>query len=163
MRFPYGPLTDSVEAARVYLDTRKVSTRQMMGGFMQANLKFTAERDLMLDHMVYELATYVRSHSLPPEIVEETDFLSCDHPATWWQQWKHDVAAQHWALRWIARWRPVRLTRTVHKLTITLDLRRFRLYPDAPDISSVAGYESYFMGHTRLASAKWDTDSTGGK
>lgn len=159
MTTPYpfeDPLDDEMEIGRVYLETQKVSYR-LMGGFMQANLKFTQERDYVLGQMVYELATNVRTHKLPPETVEETGTLACDHPATWWQQWKHDVAAKHWALRWIARRWPVRQTRTVHKLTITLDLRRFRTYPDAPNISSVMGFENYFLGYTRSASAKWDT------
>jgi hypothetical protein len=154
------PLDDEATIGRVYLETDRVSYR-LMGGFMQAKLKLTEERDYVLGQMVYELATYVRTHRLPPETVEESSVLACDHPATWWQQWKQDVAAKHWVLRWITHRWPVRLTCTVHKLTVTLDLRRFRYYPDAPDISSVAGYETYFLSHSRSADYRWDNETGG--
>jgi len=156
----YDPLYDEIEIGRIYLETQKVSYR-LMGGFMQANLRFTAERDALLGQMIYELATNVLTHKLPPETVEETGILACDHPATWWQQWKHDIATNTRGLRWIARRWPVHTIRTVHKLTVTLDLRRFRVYPDAPNISPVRGFGINFMNYTSFTTARWDTDDVG--
>lgn len=151
------PFDDEVEIGHVYLDSQRVAISQTISGeFMRANLRLTEERDAILNRMIYEISTKVRSHNLPPEQVEETRTLACDHPADWWQQWKHDVAAKHWALRWIVRRRPVQFTRTWHKLTVTMDLRRFRVYPDAPNIGAAHWFAISFMNHTRSVNARWD-------
>lgn len=155
---------DEIEIGRVWLETQKLSTRRYITGeFMRNHLRLSQERGDILssvfDQMVYELSTMVRVHNLPPEEVVESHTLACDRPSSWWQQWKQDVAAKHRLLAWMVRRWPVRIVRTMHKLTLTLDLRRFRTYPDAPDLSRVDGYALSYMNHTHYVTGKWDTDT----
>lgn len=116
MSYPYdpdGPLSDEVPIGRVSLDIQKFGTyRQVSGEFMRNHLRLNMERNALLrsvvDEMVYELSTMVQVHNLPPEEVVETGTLACDRPASWWQQWKQDVAAKHRLLAWLVRRWPVR-------------------------------------------------------
>lgn len=166
MSFPYdpdGPFDDEMLVGRVSLDIQKLSTyRRVSGEFMRNHLRLSERRDALLsgvfDEMAYELSTMVQVHNLPPEEVVETGTLACDRPASWWQQWKQDVAANHRLLAWLVRRWPVRTVRTWHKLTLTVDLRRFRTYPDAPDLSRMDGYALSYMQHTLQVDHRWDSE-----
>jgi hypothetical protein len=127
---------------QVILDSRKVVQRFEFTGWMLAH----AKADILHTHigqMIAEISTLVRTHHLPPEQFTRNAELYV--PATWWQHWKRDVAGKRRWLSWIVRRWPVRHTLT--KATMTVDLSRYRTYPDAPDIGHISGYAMNYLQH----------------
>lgn len=154
------PFDDEIEIGHVYLDSQKFTvSRAITGEFMSSQARWQVDQGMsfLRDEMVLQLNTRVRVHNLPPEQVAETVRLDCTSPATWWQQWKQDVAAKRGWLSWIvSRW-PVKTRTQRHTATVTLDLRRFRVYPDAPNIGHLPGFALNYMNHTWSATERWDT------
>jgi hypothetical protein len=86
-----------------------------------SSLRETARFDLVereRDSMIVEMTAYVTAHRL----ARETQTVTFEVPASWWQHWKQDAAPEWLRRRWPVRTR--RLSRTVRFET-------FRAYPDA--------------------------------
>lgn len=84
------------------------------------------ERDLVLQRLVAE----VLAERLPDERVVESVVEEMLRPATWVDHFKLRFAGRWW-VRWWVRWWPVRLVEVPHRLTVVVDLQRWRKFPEA--------------------------------
>ncbi len=140
----------------ITLNTRRLGQRRMLTGeFMRATAKERLEPTLgfMHDEMIYAIDADVRTHNLPPEQIQESTTITFTTPASWWQHWKRDVAAKTWALHWITKLWPIALTTEARTVTLEVDLKRFRMYPDAPNLGNLTGFEVAVPGHE--ITARW--------
>lgn len=150
--------TSKFEIGTAYLDSMKIAFQQQITGeFMREHFRLNVEDDPFTGGIIRRFTTYVRTHNLPSEHVEEVVQLGSHVPTSWWQHWKQDVAAKRSMLRWIVRRWPVKTRTQCHIATVTLDLRRFRVYPDAPNIGDLHGFALNYMNHTKDTSVKWIT------
>jgi hypothetical protein len=123
------------------IDLRKLGATRRISGEMAARLRFSAEPgiDFYADDMLLELSTQVWTEDLPPEHFETTRTFTVTAPASWWQHFKEAYAGTWW-LGWLVRRRPP-VTSTARRTDVTLsvDLRRFRAYPAAPEMTCRLG------------------------
>lgn len=93
------------------------------------------------------LHSQVTAHDLPPETVEARKTFTIEAPATWWQHLK-ETHASTWWLGWLARWRPP-VMNTARRVEghLVVNLKRFRVYPDAPPLANRLGrgYEQHVV------------------
>lgn len=139
----------------ITLNLRKLAIQHRISGQLLDDLRLDARQDALnytAEQMVLALATRVQTHNLPPDQITETRSHTTTQPATWWQHWKQDHAPQWWLRRW-----PVRETATEHTLVVTVNLRRFHVYPDAPAIPH-DGYTIAIPNHELWTTVAWITE-----
>lgn len=148
-------LQDNIK--RVMVESIRVaSQRAISGEFMQRHLNFETFIEEEMQYVVAQLETYVRRQVLPPEEISHVGTLVLDEPASWWHAWKIQVGINHWWSRWLVNWKPPKLKTKVHKLTVTVDLRAHRMFPDAPNIGSIMGQEVLVYDEENTAvTANW--------
>jgi hypothetical protein len=111
------------------LSRRPVRARRRFSGeFMQLSSEEEISRVIgqASDDMIYEISTQVLTENLPPEEIVQTGSVSIEVPANWWQLLKHRIG---W--KWVLRWWPTKRVTLRVPCTLKVDLRRFRVYPDA--------------------------------
>ena len=112
------------------LEVRKWAVRNRITEEVMALLD-TAEWSVVQDHMLryftVELKGKLLSDRLPPERVVESTTVRWREPESWWH---HLRATVRW-VGWLTAWRPLRYTTHTQTMTLVVDLRRFRNYPEA--------------------------------
>lgn len=80
--------------------------------------------------LIRELTAYVLADRLPDEQASEQTRVIVRYPGTSWQMFKHEHERSWW-LAWFVRRRPVRMAVVVRTVTMTVDMRRWRVFPEA--------------------------------
>lgn len=125
----------------VFLEIRKLAMKQAITGHMLDTLTVEVRQDpglFLVDQFLLEFRAQILAHRLPPEKITETAESELEFPATPWQMWKQDHAGSRW-WGWIARRWPVGMKKARVRHVLTVDLQRFRNYPDAPAVPSEYG------------------------
>lgn len=106
----------------------KVGVTNAVSAELAASLKFETLRDEVCDQIIYRLTAQVLADQLPPERVERSSSATFDVPASWWQAWK----AEHPGLwrGWLRRRWPALTAEHTRTMTLSVDLRRYRVYPE---------------------------------
>lgn len=113
----------------VYLAKVKRVVATHLGPSVASTLDVSLERTLV-GTLAVRLTAEVLTDQLPPKTVEQTRVVEFETPATWWQHWKLDHATS-WYAGWLVRRRPVRMRRENRALTLSVNLERFRHYPQS--------------------------------
>lgn len=97
----------------------------------------TFANDLMAVHLKREaegmrvkLTTHVLADKLPPVCVSRTVPVSFMFPRSPFQHWKQKHADAWW-LHWFVRRWPIGMEQHNQQVSLTVDLQRFRTYPEA--------------------------------
>lgn len=115
----------------VQLEKLKVAAQAAIPrGVMELEAERIGILDDLFRSLVYRLKGYVLAERLPPETVSDSRDVTFDVPASWWQHWKQSHAAA-WYARWLVKRRPVKHHRVVKRVALTVDLERYRTYPEA--------------------------------
>lgn len=117
------------------LDVLPVRRSAGLGSFVDASARYETRGGFdpmsIVDRRLYrQLAADVLAHRLPPEQVVDTTRVVFKSPASWWQMFKRDHTRSWW-LAWLVRRRPVVDTTTLRVITTTVDVQRFRTFPEA--------------------------------
>lgn len=132
--------------------------RMILGRFARDSARFEstpgigpmaiADRDI-----IRKLTVYVLADKLPPEQIVETTRVVVRVPASWWDEFKNTYRNRWW-LRALVRRRPVALVDIVRVVTVTVDLRRWRAFPEAdvpfPREFGPVRFQSSWETHTRI-------------
>lgn len=142
---------ESYDYAKSSISLRKVCVTERISGEMAAHLRFGVEPvvDMLKDEMLLNLSTQVWAEHLPPEHFEAKQTFTITAPASWWQHFKETYAGTWW-LGWLVRRRPPVMSTARHTdVTLSVDLRRFRHYPAAPEMTRRLGpaVPIYETGH----------------
>lgn len=135
---------------RVVLDLVKVQTSHRISRAVADSARLELARDPLTRGLVADLTAYVLADHLPPVSVRETADVDMVRPATWWDHAKLTYAPRWWAGWWVRR-HPARIVTVPHRLTVVVDLHRFRTYPQADvDLSPELGASryGYFLDRT---------------
>lgn len=110
---------------------RTVVRRQMAVGSWSRSTFRTGQRyvDEFQDLVLSVEAELLRQELPPVQVTEHAD-VELVRPAGWVDHLKLSVAGRWWASWWV-RWRPARVVAIPHRLTVVVDLERFRTFPDA--------------------------------
>lgn len=114
------PLT--VGAEEVLLNKMQVAARSMLAPQVAHDLEMRTWMEMVTDHLVVELRTFILSKSLGPQAFR----VIVERPATWWDHFKLALGRRGRARRWLRR-HPIR--RTYEVLTIRYDSAA-ALFPD---------------------------------
>ena len=112
------------------LEWLKVGLQTRIPQTVMDTIEVRAWRDDMLDDMVFALRAKVLADQLPPEKITRRRDVSWEVPASPWQHFKQHHANSWW-LRWLVTRRPARLDTHRKMVEFTVDLRRYRTYPEA--------------------------------
>ncbi len=88
-------------------------------------------RDQAARRFALELRAWVTAERLPPETVTRQVTVETPVPATWWQMWREKHMHRPWMAWTLGRW-PIRYTTLSHTVEMTVELKRFWVYPYAP-------------------------------
>lgn len=123
------------------INLRKIGLARRISGEALARLQFGVEPgiDFYADEMLLELSTQVWTETLPPEHFGASRTFTITAPSSWWQHFKETYAGTWW-LGWLARYHPPVMSTARHAVvTLSVDLRRFRVYPAAPEMTRRLG------------------------
>lgn len=85
--------------------------------------------DHQIDRTVYALTAQVLGQRVDRQTANGTATAYFEYPATWWQHWKRDHQ-RAWYARWLVRRWPVRFAQTQRLATVSVDIERYRTFPD---------------------------------
>lgn len=101
---------------------------------------------------LYRLCGYVLAEQLPPVSVTEQVQVGFPMPVSWWDMFKAAHAGRWWA-RWWVRRHPARTRRVTRVAGVTVDLTRYRTFPEAT-VPLPADLGSARAAHT-LTARRW--------
>ena len=122
-----NPTMPSVD--RVTLEWIKVAVADGVSPEFAADVRADIENGPW-GHLVYQMASYVLTDKLPPEVVTERGTFHIEVPASPWQQFKATHSDRWWMRRIVAR-RPVRMVEHARTAELVVNLERFHAYPQA--------------------------------
>ncbi len=115
---------------QVTLERVELGLSHRVGGTVRESVRLDVQTDMVTNDLVYRLGAHVLAERLPPVEVTRETTVEFQSPASPFQHWKQKHA-QSWWLRWfVGRW-PVRQDTTVKTATLTVDLTKYRSYPEA--------------------------------
>ncbi len=123
---PIGPSLKTLS-----LERRRYDLTMELGSYTRDSMEFQQRR--LVDRMVQKLAAEVLGERLPPETINESRIAIWDFPRSSWQHFKLEHSGSWW-LGWLVRWRPVQYEAHDKQVTLTVNLERYRTFPQA-DIS----------------------------
>lgn len=101
-----------------------------VGPFMRDSARVSTEVQLAAGRLWVRLEADVLTDHLPPVQVTESESVTFQRPASWWQHFKAQYGSARW-LSWLVRRRPVQYEDEQKTLTVVVDLQRFRVFPQA--------------------------------
>jgi hypothetical protein len=122
----FDTTTPSYEA--LTLQRLRIGLEQRVGAHMIESLELHQVEDVFTRSIVTRLTADVLAEKLPPERVERSSEFTWEFPASPFQHWKQKHQGAWW-LRWFVARRPVRRTRHKKVATLTVDLERYRTFP----------------------------------
>lgn len=123
---PVGP---SIETLR--LERRRYGVSDSVGISVLQSIRFAKEFEQdIFERMVYKLEAEVLAEKLPPETINESRIAVWDFPRSSWQHFKLEHS-ESWWLGWLVRRRPVQCQVHDKQVTLTVNLERYRTFPQA--------------------------------
>lgn len=120
------------------LDWLKVGATKRVSPEFAQTLNAQIMPNPVWDGLLYTLTAKVLAEQLPPSQVTETKRFDFDVPASPWQAYKN-THADRWWMRRLVRRRPVRMITYTRDVTLTVDLDRYCLYPQAKVLPDTYG------------------------
>jgi hypothetical protein len=122
--------SEDLDTTLIELEWLELSASKAVPAAVAKRMRVSAYRDEHTKDVVYTLTTHLLAERLPP--VEETasTCVRVPVPATWWDHWKA-AHADAWYARWLVRCRPPRYVEETRKVTLTVELRRYRCFPES--------------------------------
>lgn len=121
---------ESYTMETVRLDRIKVAAQTVLSPSVASSLSMEQVQDDVWGSLIYRLKGYVLAETLPPAFETAKHTVDFKRPASWWQAWK-DEHRGAWYARWLVRRRPPRWVEEPVEVTLTVDLQRYRTYPEA--------------------------------
>lgn len=119
-------MAPSVEA--LTLERLKLGLQMRVGAHVLDSLRLERQQDMIYNDLLYRLEASVLAEKLPPEKVERSKVVTLDFPASSWQHFKQEHS-ESWWLGWLVRRRPIRYQALEQTATLTVDLERYRTFP----------------------------------
>lgn len=110
------------------LERLRVGLEQHVGAHALESMRLEVVEDLLRNSFIYRLKTDILAEKLPPEKVERSKTFTLDFPASSWQHFKQEHS-ESWWLRWLVQRRPIRYQALEQTATLTVDLERYRTFP----------------------------------
>lgn len=102
-----------------------------------------------------QLTAYVYADQLSSEKVTTSPRLEVETWTSAWQLWKHNHKDSK-LFGWVARrWAPLKGGKEIHTSTVTLNLERYHLYPDARVSYKQAGRSYRYLKESEPVWSKW--------
>ncbi len=154
---PIDPLGDT---SRLELEWKNWALRKMveMDLFLEPEFMMRQGVDFLRDEMMVGMRVKVLTDNLPPESVRESTTITIHEPASTWQTWKSNNHGKWYTkgwLPWLLTRRPVKTTERRQQVTCTVNLERFRSYPEASYRASDFRLGRVVLHHN-LSSPMWD-------
>jgi hypothetical protein len=111
------------------LERLQFQAQTSVGAAVRASLRPRLDEDIW-GGLVYRLTADVLAEKLPPESFERSSKYTWRFPSSPWQHFKQNHA-ESWWLGWLVRRRPVQLTNHVKTAILTVNLDRYRTFPQA--------------------------------
>jgi len=111
------------------LERLEHEVRGSVGAHIHESLKASIDEDIW-GGLVYRLTADVLAEKLPPKSVARSEHVTFEFPASTWQMFKMNHA-ESWWLGWFVREWPVRWNTHKKLATLTVDLERYRTFPQA--------------------------------
>lgn len=163
----YNPSPVS-ETARLELQWKQFGYQMMVDMDCMLEAEFSVRRDdrvsFMMDQIMIGMKTKILTDNLPPESVEHSVDVVFHEPASTWQMWKRNNHGRWYTkgwLPWLLARRPVRTQVIKRRADCTIDLARFRSYPQAQYRASDYRLGRAVLMHS-LGSPIWDFENLGG-
>jgi hypothetical protein len=110
------------------LQRLRIGLEQRIGAQVIESLELHQVEDIFTRSIVTRLTADVLAEKLPPEKIERSKTVALDFPASSWQHFKQEHS-ESWWLRWLVRRWPVRIQQLEQTVTLTVDLERYRTFP----------------------------------
>jgi hypothetical protein len=101
-----------------------------LGRYALDEMRLELLRDMMSGGFIAQLRTAVLAKSLPPQKVSKSVDVVFEFPSSPFQHWKMKHQGSWWLRRFV-RWRPVKRDRRVRVVTLAVNLKRYRTFPEA--------------------------------
>lgn len=142
---------DETAIQQIVLERLKVGLQHRVGRHMLESMRPEFVVDHLSGDLTARLEAYVLAEKLPPVELTGREFLTFMSPASPFQHWKRKHEAAWWLAWFVRRW-PVREDATTRTVTMTVDLTRYRSYPEA-DYAVMDGFGVPVLTHT--VSTRW--------
>lgn len=109
------------------LERLKLGLQTNVGAHVRESLTAELDEDIW-GGMICRLKADILAEKLPPETIVRSRVFVLDFPASSWQHFKHEHK-ESWWLGWLVRRRPVRTEQHKEEATLTVDLDRYRTFP----------------------------------
>lgn len=152
---------EDFQSARLELQWKDFATRMMVdaGLLLEPEIMIRQDAyDFIRDQIVLGFRAKILTDELPPETVTRSTKFPVYEPASTWQMWKRNNRlkwyTKWWLDAWLKRW-PVRTREYQVGVDCTIDLSRFRAYPEAQYRASDFRLGRAVLHHT-IGSPIWD-------
>lgn len=146
-----------VAVQQVVLEKLRLGLQQRVGAHVLESARPEFIIDRLSGDMICRLRADVLAEKLPPVQVSGQESVTFESPATPFQHWKQKHAEAWWLVWFVRRW-PVREDVTTKTVRMTVDLTKYRSYPQAnyilPD-----DFGAPVLVHTLSTSFAWDVES----
>jgi len=119
----------------VTLERLKVGFQQRVGASVADSIQLSRWEDKIYGDLMYGLTAYVLAERLPPVTEQASKTVEFQAPAKWFQHLKqtlYRLGRKSWHRRsWLERHWPVRMKTHAQVVTLSVDLQRYRTYPEA--------------------------------
>ena len=163
-RYNPGPIS---ETARLELEWKQFAHQVMVDANLMLEPEFSVNQDgyhFLRDEIAVRMRTRILTDELPPESVTRSTKVPVYEPASTWQMWKRNNRlrwyTKWWLDAWLKRW-PVKTREYQVGVNVTLDLSRYRAYPEAQYRASDFRLGRAVLHHT-IGSPIWDFENLTG-
>lgn len=153
------------EASRLEMQWKEFGHRMMVdaGLMLEPEFMVSDQAGFLMDQIMIGMRTRILTDNLPPEVVTETTTVRVEEPASTWQMWKRNNQGRWytkwWLVKWLAKW-PVIMKGHDKRITMSVDLERFRTYPEARYRASDFGLGRAVLLHS-ISPVSWRYEDYG--
>lgn len=151
------------DTARLELQWKRFGSQMMLDAGLFLEPEFSVGQgayDFLRDQVTVRMVTHVLTDELPPETVTYHTSVTHEIPASTWQMWKLRHGKRWYARRFVEKW-PVQYSGHPENrqvgVTATIDLERFRTYPQAPYRAADWGLGRTVLHHS-IRNLRWGID-----
>jgi hypothetical protein len=158
---PYRFSAENLQASRLELEWKNFGLQMMIDMDLMLEPEFSLSQhgyDFMRDQVRLAMRTKILTDNLPPEKITKSTTVRVEEPASTWQMWKRNNQGKWYTKWWLAKWLekwPVIMNGHDKTVTMTVNLERFRAYPEAKYRASQMGLGRVRLMHT-LSEPWWD-------
>lgn len=138
--------------SEVALSRLKVAVQSALSPSVAQSARFDVMQDIG-ERLVVQLRSYVLAEHLDSHTQTATETVKWEEPDGWREQWKQDhLDAYGWAIRWIARRKPVRMRSHQQQVRLSVTWDRYASFPE----STIAMPDERLGAPVRLMTASRD-------